>query len=259
MKITDFKKLLMGCMASLCLMGTSCSSPQDPECTDGTGSISLGVTANAAFTRAVNESSYADVSNYTVQILNHDGGIANEFLYSEKPDRINLNNGSYTLKAFYGTESNASRDGFYVAGEKSFIVEGEEVQNITVECNPTCGKVKVNFATNMSEYFSNYSVVYETAALTEDGGSAIWQKDDTEPWYLKVNAQGETVKATIHYTRIEDNVSDTKESTHTLAPGKSWTLNIAPQDNNGGLGITVTVDETTDDEEIDIEVPSEWL
>ena len=229
MKITDFKKLLMGCMASLCLMGTSCSSPQDPECNDGTGNIRLGVTTNAAFTRAVNESAYADVSNYTV------------------------------LKAFYGTESNASRDGFYVAGEKSFIVEGEEVQNITVECNPTCGKVKVNFATNMSEYFSAYSVVYETAALTEVGGSAIWQKDDTEPWYLKVNAQGETVKATIHVTRVSDSKSATVEKTYTLAPGKSWTLSIAPQDNNGGLGITVTVDEATDDEEIDIEVPSEWL
>lgn len=111
----------------------------------------------------------------------------------------------------------------------------------------------------MATYFSNYSVTYETAALSEDGSTVVWQKDNKDPWYLKVKSEGETVKASINFTRISDNKSATVEKTYTLSPGKSWTLNISPQVNNGDLGINVSIDETTDDEEIDIEVPSEWI
>jgi hypothetical protein len=257
MNISNLKRLLMGCLASICVMLTACTSEQDPKEQTGKGSIHLGLTTSTVFTKAVTESDYGDVNKYTVQILNDQGTAAVEdFIYGEAPERITLNNGNYTLKAFYGEEKSASRDGFYVAGEQRFSVDGEEVQ-VEVACKPRCGKVVVHFADEMSTYFSNYSVIYETEALKSEGTTAIWQKDDTEPWYLKVNEQGESVKATISFTRLSDNVADSKEKTYTLTPGKSWTLNIAPQDNNGSLDITVTIDESTDDEEIDIEVPSE--
>lgn len=164
----------MGCIASL--MITSCASNEAPAENNGSGSIQLGVTASAVFTKAVNENDYGDINRYSVQILNDKSSVVEEFIYSEKPERISLNNGNYTLKAFYGTENNASRDGFYVKGETGFTVNGEELQEVAVECKPTCGKVKVSFANNMSQYFSNYSVAYETAALKETGSSAIWQK-----------------------------------------------------------------------------------
>lgn len=259
MNISNLKRLLMGCLASICVMLTACTSEQEPGQQAGAGSIRLGLTTSTVFTKAVTESDYSDVNKYTVQILNDQGNAAVEdFIYGEASERITLNNGNYTLKAFYGEEKSASRDGFYVAGEKRFNVNGKEVQ-VEVACKPMCGKVVVHFADEMSTYFSNYSVIYETEALKSEGTTAIWQKDDTEPWYLKVNEQGESVKATISFTRLSDNKSATVEKTYTLAPGKSWTLNIAPQDNNGSLGITVTIDESTDDEEIDIEVPSEWV
>lgn len=174
MKVNKIKLFLMGCMASLTI--TSCTSSEDPAENAGSGSIRLGLTTSTVFTKAVNESDYGDINKYSVQILNDKGTTVEEFIYSEKPERISLNNGNYTLKAFYGTESDASRDEFYVEGETGFTVNGEELQEVAVECKPTCGKVKVSFANNMSQYFSNYSVVYETAALKETGSSAIWQK-----------------------------------------------------------------------------------
>ena len=259
MNISNLKRLLMGCLASICVMLTACTSEQEPGQQAEAGSIRLGLTTSTAFTKAVTESDYGDVNKYTVQILNDQGTAAVEdFIYGEAPERITLNNGSYTLKAFYGEEKDASRDGFYVKGEQTFTVNGEALQ-VEVACKPTCGKVVVHFADEMATYFSNYSVIYETEALKATGSTAIWQKDDTDPWYLKVNEKGESVTATISFTRLSDGKSASVEKTYTLAPGKSWTLNIAPQDNNGSLGITVTIDESTDDEEIDIEVPSEWI
>lgn len=259
MNLNNLTKLLMGCLAFIGLTTQSCSSSEEPANMEGTGSITLSVTTQASFTKAIDESTYGNVNNYTVQILNNDGASVKEFLYSDKPDKINLNNGTYTLKAFYGTESNASRTSFYVEGNNTFQINGEPLQNVSVTCAPTCGKVAVKFASNMSEYFSDYSVVYETAALKAAGSTAVWAKDDTEPWYLKVDPKGETVTASIQVTRLSDNKTATVEKTYTLAPGKSWTLSIAPQDNNGNIGIEITIDESTDDEVIDIEVPSEWL
>ena len=247
----------MGCIASL--MITSCASNEDPAENNGSGSIQLGVTASAVFTKAVNENDYGDINRYSVQILNDKSSVVEEFIYSEKPERISLNNGNYTLKAFYGTESDASRDEFYVEGETGFTVNGEELQEVAVECKPTCGKVKATFASNMDEFFSDYSIVYETAALKAAGSTAVWAKGDKDPWYLKVDNAGETVTATIQCTRLSDNKTATVERTYTLAPNKSWTLNIAPADDNGSLGIEITVDETTDDETIDIEVPADWV
>ena len=247
------KLTLVTLILSISVILGSCASQNDePALSEGTGTITLGVTTSTAFTKAVDESSYSNVDNYSVQILNDAGTPVKEFLYSEREEKITLNNGSYTLKAFYGTESNASRESFYVVGNTSFQVNGEPVQAVAVTCQPTCGKVKATFA-------SNISIVYETAALKAAGSTAVWAKGDKDPWYLKVDNAGETVTATIQCTRLSDNKTATVERTYTLAPNKSWTLNIAPSDDNGSLGIEITVDETTDDETIDIEVPADWV
>lgn len=254
------KSALATCFLSISVILFSCTSQNDDSIlSEGTGSITLGITTNTVFTKAVDESTYSDIDKYTVQILDDKGTVKEDFLYSEKEDKISLKNGSYTLKAFYGTESNASRESFYVEGSTSFQVSGGPVQTITVTCQPTCGKVKATFASDMDEYFSDYSIVYETAALKAAGQTAVWAKGDEDPWYLKVDNAGETVTATIQVTRKSDNKTATVAKTHILAPNKSWTLNIAPANDSGELGIEITVDETTDDETIDIEVPADWV
>ena len=258
MNIMNIRDFIMSGAVFLGLTLTACSASQEPTVTDGTGSISLGLAANMAFSRAVTESDYSDVQKYTVQILNDEGQEVQEFLYADKPESISLKNGAYTLKAFYGTEHEASRNEFYVEGETPFNVAGDE-KEVTVDCYPTCGKVTAVFAEDMDEFFSDYSIVYKTKALTTAGKTAVWAKGDSEPWYLKVDKTGETVTATIQVTRVSDGKSATIERTYSLAPGKSWTLSIAPANDGGNLGISITVDTTTDDEEINIEVPSEWL
>ncbi len=262
--MVNMRMFFFSCIIGTGLIATSCSSNEEISTNENKGFVQLSVKTDATFstvaTRAVNEESYKDVNNYRIQILNSsDNKTVKDYAsLSEVPDKIELNNGSYTLKAFYGTESNASRESFYVEGVSTFAIQGE-AQSITVDCAPVCGKVIANFAPEMDNYFSDYSIVYETKALTAEGKEAAWTKDDTDPWYLKVDKAGEEVKATIHFTRKSDDKSSTAVSTYTLAPNKSWTLKIAPQDNNGSLGIIITIDESTDDKEIDIVVPSDWV
>ena len=72
--------------------------------------------------------------------------------------------------------------------------------------------------------------------------------------------EGEMVKATIHLTRKDDGTSSQVVKSYSgMKPNQSWTMNIAPHDDNGSLGITITIDESTEDVIHDIEVPSDWI
>lgn len=248
----------------LCAVGfTACSSDADDVIEEnGIGYVSLALSADTGFgnaTKAVDEGKYEDVNNYTVQILNSEE-VKAEFLYSDSSEElpITLKNGTYTLKAFYGKETDASRDVFYVEGSKSFIVESNS-QTLEVSCKPTCAKLNVNFASDMETYFSEYFVTYETEASKSSNVPISWNKNDTEPWYIKVNDKGENVKAIISVTRKSDNKTATIEKSYNMTAGKSWTLNISPNNNEGSLGISITIDESTNDHNVDITVPSDWI
>jgi hypothetical protein len=53
--------------------------------------------------------------------------------------------------------------------------------------------------------------------------------------------------------------NDSQTLTYDMAPNKSWTMHIAPKDGSGGLSITITIDESTNDREFEIVVPSDWI
>ncbi len=242
----------------VCALTTfSCATEQTAD--DGTGAVIIDLSADTGFkTRSVNESAYSNVNNYKVRILNSSNELQNEYSYSDIPASIKLKNGSYRLLAFYGEDKVASRDAFYVEGSTDFNVEGSS-QTLSVTCSPVCGKAVVKFDSSMSTYFSDYSVEYETKALKASGASALWAKGDTEPWYMKLDASGETVKAVISVTRKSDGKTSTVERSYRLNRNASWTLNISPKNENGNLGLTITIDESTNDQTVDIVVPSDWI
>ena len=201
---------------------------------------------------------YKNVANYTVEIVQN-GEVKKSFKYSEKPDSLKLANGTYELKAWHGSESNVSRNNFLVTGSTPFTLQGKDI-TVNVDCKPTCGKLVTKFDTaEMNKFFSNYYVEYETAALKVEGMKAIWAKADTEPYYVKLNPQGENVSATIHYVRFSDGKEQTQKVSYEMLPNKKWTLNIKPKNDSGNLGVDITIDETTNDKDITIDIPSEWL
>lgn len=254
-----FLNLLM--VLSIGYFATSCvSEEKDSVLGDGIGTLSLSVTSDANFqSRAVDESEYNNIQEYTVQILEKESSeVKKEFLYKDAPEKIELKNGSYSLKAFYGKESNASQDNFYVEGNSSFNIDGKDT-SVNVTCAPTCAKVIASFASDMSEYFSDYSVVYTTKALKAESKTALWTKDNKSPWYLKVDKSGEDVEAVINFTRKSDGKSSSVTKKYNMEPGNAWTLNVKPSVNSGNLGISITINESTEDEVIDIIVPSDWI
>lgn len=237
----------------------SCSSDEaELQFSEGTGYVSLDLNTNTGFqSRAVNESDYKNLSNYTVQILK-DGKVLDgmQWDYDDMPkDMIELSNGAYELKAFYGDANfTASRNKMYVEGKSTFNINSDQV-TASVTCKPVCGKVTVEFDSKMAEYFSNYSINFKTKALDESFVS--WAKNDTEPIYMKVE-NNEQISATYSLVDTEGK-STTIDKTYSLSPQKHLIIKVVPTVSSGDLGITIVVDESTNDQNVDIVIPSDWI
>ena len=270
--------LMLGAMGFL----ASCVSEERdldvPEKTQKqTGTLKLSLNADAAFqtqTRALNEADYRNVANYTVQLINTaNQNVLLECRGSELSQNLpkELEGGSYEVKAYYGTESAASRNDFRVEGSEVFTIHANDQTTVTVNCLPTCGKVSVVFDSEMATYYNDYSLTFGgTEAL--NGTTLAWSKTDTDPWYVKLNESGETLTFTVSVTAKDEyahldgtgakQTSGTATGTFTLARNEGHKITVTPTytpTTEGGLSITITIDESTNDRPVTIEVPVSWI
>ena len=281
------QKQLIFCMGlSAIALFASCSEhdfdtkPSDNLDKSETGKIVLNLNADASFdvlTRAVNEDNYRNTANYQVQVFNNDdpSKLLVDCKYSDlNPSELSsLAPGTYTVKAYYGTERNYSRNEFYVEGVKDNItVNAGDQANVSLTCLPTAGKLSVNFANDMATYYDSYEVSFSQAAAF--GGSSIaWNATDTEPWYVKLNPQGETLRYTIsltvkdQYAYTDDQGNKKSNGTVTkefnLQRNHAYKLNIKPDytpTSDGGLSIIIEIDDETNTPiDVPVEVPISWL
>lgn len=274
-------KHLISCVSLGAVMALSSCMSEDPGFDFGVGSdkvygtLNLGtLTVDSEFdplTRALSEADYRNTGNYTVRVVDmKSGSDVMEFAYASMNDYLPkaLEIGSYTIIASYGAEHPFSRDEFLVTGETTVTVNANTEQTVSVSCSPTCGKLSVDFDAAMATYFDDYSVTY---AGTQAMGSqtCTWAKADTAPWYVALAANGETVNYTIKMTAKADylpegSTTNTAEVTGTiqLLRNKAHKLTIAPNykpSTEGGISLTITIDESTNDKEITWEVPVTWI
>jgi hypothetical protein len=243
------------------------------------GAIVLSLNADARFseqTRAVTEADYRNTSNYTVQVYNNDkpAELLVNCKYSELDNNMpsSFDPGTYTVKAFYGTEHNYSRNDFYVEGIKNNVtVTAGNSTIVTMNCTPTCGKLSVQFDSEMATYYDSYDVSF-TQAQALNGSAISWTATDTEPWYVKLAAEGETLRYTINLTAKDEyaytDAQGNKKTTGTvtkefnLQRNRAYKLKIKPDYTamtEGGLSVIIEFDEDTNPIDIPVVVPVDWL
>lgn len=273
--------LMLAMMFSAAGVMTSCLSEEHdfsvPVDQKASGTLMLNLNADAGFavaSRSLSEASYANTGNYTVQVINTSN---NNVVLECKGSEVNsmlpktLDIGSYKVVAFYGKEQAASRNEFYMYGSSTFTIKAKDEKTVNVKCLPTCGKVRVSFDSEMANYYSDYSVTFGGTSLLGSNTFA-WAKNDSEPWYVGVQENGETLTYTISLTAKSDYLTeDTNGVTHEngtvtgtfkLDRNKAKNLTIHPNytpTTDGGMKLTITIDESTNDHEITYEVPVTWI
>ena len=246
----------------------SCSSDEEAVqgAAEGKGLVKLSLNVGADFqSRAITESDYTNLANYTVQILKEGKVVEGcEWTGTTIPQElIELDNGSYTVLAFTGEGYKgvgATTEGMYVEGSAGFSVNSDQTATAEVNCAPQCARATVNFDAAMADYFQDYYVVFSgTEALGQS--SYTWAKDHgADPVYMAVDGT-ETLTATIKLVDKTGKVAEDIVRTKQVSAAKAWKLKIAPvvEEATGSVGITVEIDNSTNDIEVDIEIPSEWL
>ena len=265
------KKNVLGLLLMLGVGLCSCSRATDfgsteAETEQGLLSLTLGTEADFT-TRAVVENDYVNTDNYTVVVTDKDGVEKMNCSGSEVASKMPLimSVGSYTVKAYYGKEHPASRDEFYVFGETHGTIKADQQEAVEVVCAPTCGRITVNFDKQLATYYSDYKVTFKgTKALGEE--SIEWKKNDAEPWYVLLDEGGETISFTINTTPKEEFINNpqqgnTKTGTFKLERNKAYKMNITANYTPtifGEVEISITIDDSTNDIPVDIEVPIDW-
>lgn len=269
----QFKTLWKGMAAALAggLLLCACSSEEEAALTaEGKGLVRIGLSADTGFstqTKAVDESEYENLENYTVQIWK-DGRIAQdgdgndcEWIGNALPQDglIELDNGDYTLLAYTGETykgNGATTEGMYVEGSNTFNINANQI-SVSATCIPQCARMTVVFDSKMADYFSDYSVTFSgTTALGST--TYTWKKDFTDPVYMAVTGT-ETITATINLTDKESKIGTPIVKTYKVSAAKAVKMNIVPTVQGGNVGISIEIDDSTNDIPIDIEIPSNWL
>lgn len=277
MKTNKWMAVLMFCFGfsfSACTSDDGLNTPNEA----GQGQLVFKLSSGAEFTedtRAVNLDTYRNTDNYIVKVYDKDNVEKLSCKGSELEQNLplTLTIGSYRVVASYGKEHDADRNEFYVEGTTAGTVKaGNKNEPAIVTCTPTCGRISVNFETEMADYFSDFNVQFKgTKALGTK--SIAWSKNDNDPWYVALDKGGEDINFTINTTTKDEYVnSANQEQTYAytgkfrLERNKAYKMHVNVEyhpsqggSTSGEVGLTITIDESTNDKNETIEVPVTWI
>lgn len=282
--------MILAAATALLTTGTSCSKKLQQ---DRVGDLSINLSSesffDAAGTKAVDEAPYTNPDNYTIVVtnLNTENTIltckASELdAEGTREELKNLPFGeSYSIIAYYvgdiRTKNAAySKTDFYVEGSHRVTIDNTK-KPVSISCTPNCGKVNASFDANMGTYYDQYYIEMRgTKAMKESGQVLTFSKGDTDPWYIKIdeNAQGGTekidfeiyLKVKEEYQHMDKEGNPLRETTLTgsfqlkrnMSHRISVKANYTPS-TTGDLGISITIDDTTIDRDINIDIPLSWI
>lgn len=233
--------------------------------------LNLNATTNFEETRSLNEADYRNTQYYDVKVVNaaNDNVILECKAYelaTNLPKKVDI--GSYRVEASYGKEYDASRSEFYMFGSEVVTVKAKEEKPVTVNCTPTCGKISVAFDAAMATYYDEYNVSF-TGTKKLGSKSIAWSKTDTEPWYVALDKDGESITYTIslktkdaYLPKDASSNEGTVTGTFTLERNKAHKLTIRPnyiETTDGGMKLTISIDDSTNDHNVTWEVPVTWI
>lgn len=229
---------------------------------DLSSDISYSAT-NGSRTRAMDLTPYKDVANYTVELKDASGNVMQSELYSEMELSQEIAPGTYTVRAYYGENVNADYDRLYVEGSQTFTVAKGENKTVSFVCVPANVKINLKYSDDFFTYYSDCTVGLKTQYLAE--ALKMTKNDAGRDLFLKA---GSNEALTLTFELKDKNgitvtPADFESRGLTIQPRDFLTITIQPKLINidGGQisGISVTIDNGTQEENIDITLPDEFM
>ena len=254
--VSNWKKIIF--FSILSLVFASCMSDNQITPTGSmsltsldadTTSLHIGNNGKVTRTSLSDElSSFLDVSDYTVQILDEAEKVVDEYKrYESMPSTIELPEGSFILKAFKG-------------GRTSFVVRDQMNTSVGVTCKLANARVTIESTPDFDKIYSDYIVDFSTDYIEEEdsvNGSFAVSKGEERPLYLRTGQDGTDVGITVYVKKPGETeftafyVSDPLK----LEPRQSVRVLLSLSETNQGIGIDIMLDDTLTKLSITTEIP----
>jgi len=226
-----------------------------------------GAKGTLAFTLEYDGNDYIDISTKAVDfdlssmaVVIRDAGDTEVASYpdaSAMPAEIQLAPGQYTVRAYTSGVAEAAFDSPSFSGEKEFTITEGEVTTVELSCGLDNVKVSVNLDKSFTDAIKDYSVTvtavnYDkslvfTSQYIEEGKAAYFAVSP-----LKVNVVGKRIS--------NDEPVDIVTDIEDVNPRDHFILNISVKEvpsTEGSGTIKISIDESTNDRNVDITVPAE--
>lgn len=215
-----------------------------------------GIKGGALTTKATGEfDNFLDINSYTVQVYS-DEDTVESLLYKDFPEEIEIKEGSYTLKAFKGTNIPAAFDNPYFEGSKEFTVKEDMKTPLEVICTMANARVKAAYSEDFLKAYTDYSVMLKTSHLSSPFEIP---QDEQRFAYLEVDKEGSPLVVAISLKRknwAEAKVYTVTDPSITLKPKESITLNFSTDGKTGdGLALSVVLDDQLTEAELRDTIP----
>lgn len=267
--VSNWKKIIF--FSILSLVFASCMSDNQITPTGSmsltsldadTTSLHIGNNGKVTRTSLSDElSSFLDVSDYTVQILDEAEKVVDEYKrYESMPSTIELPEGSFILKAFKGSDKAASFENPYFEGRTSFVVRDQMNTSVGVTCTLANARVTIESTPDFDKIYSDYTVDFSTDYIEEEdsvNGSFTVNKGEERPLYLRTGQDGTDVGITVYVKKPEETeftafyVSEPLK----LEPRQSVRVLLSLSETNQGIGIDIMLDDTLTKLSITTEIP----
>lgn len=215
-----------------------------------------GIKGGALTTKATGEfDNFLDINSYTVQVYS-DEDTVESLLYKDFPEEIEIKEGSYTLKAFKGTNIPAAFDNPYFEGSKEFTVKEDMKTPLEVICTMANARVKAAYSEDFLKAYTDYTVMLKTSHLSSPFEIP---QDEQRFAYLEVDKEGSPLVVAISLKRknwAEAKVYTVTDPSITLKPKESITLNFSTDGKTGdGLALSVVLDDQLTEAELRDTIP----
>ncbi|MDY3933744.1 MAG: DUF4493 domain-containing protein [Muribaculaceae bacterium] len=258
-------KLMLGSLAAL-LSFTACDDPNYPGQESGEGQLSMkSLLVNVISIEDVIESrSTADVSNYTVDIVNKTtGNIAYTWKYSEMPAVVTLKVGDYTVRAYNTQVQTAAWETPYYYADKDVTITKNEIAELgTLTCKLSNVKVSIRYSDALKALIGSGNDV-KVNVIVGETGSLDFAYNETRSGYFKYVESSTTLVATFTGT-VNGYYMNEYKVLADVAPGQHRIITFGvkdspvPPDETGLIGTTgLALDSYVTSVDMTVDVPIE--
>lgn len=255
---------LLGAAGSLGVLGSlaSCSDNFNPV-NDFEGQMIVSVDLDKDVVKSASDRQSAPASRATAEtvaaadlslrLISESGDVTRQWAKaSELTGPVSVAVGRYTLEAYYG---NINQEGFelpYYFGRSTLSVEENRTTPVTVTAQLANSMVKIETSDMFRTYFADYSITVHSVS----GKDLAYGKDETRPLYMTPGL----ISTTISITKQNGVTATLEPKSFTAKARHSYVLKFDVNSGEAGEGVlTVTYDDLTDLEEIEIDLSDEVI